>query len=129
MFIPMPVCIVIVVLMVIVVSVMWFSLRNARADWEKHKNSLIGTIDHHWKLACDEESARFRVIHLLADVHKARHLDWKMERIVDVEVWQDLADGIVRMMPKDADILVMLDGAFPHEECEEEATDTEGTET
>ncbi len=42
MFIPMPVCIVIVVLMVIVVSVMWFSLRNARADWEKHKNSLIG---------------------------------------------------------------------------------------
>ncbi len=52
-----------------------------------------------------------------------------MERIVDVEVWQDLADGIVRMMPKDADILVMLDGAFPHEECEEEATDTEGTET
>ncbi|MCP4540427.1 MAG: hypothetical protein GY832_25085 [Chloroflexi bacterium] len=131
MFIPMPFCVAIVVVAMVGVLVIVAGVYAIRYVITIAENWR--TIHHVAKAEAkerlrEEESARHRVIHLLITVHQARHPNWKIEYSIRTGLWQGLADGLLRMLPKDADILTVLDGAFPHEE-RIELTEPKGTET
>jgi len=112
----MTICVMILVFSFIMTGVMglclWAAWSNLLASREYHR-AVVFDIQGRFN---KEELARGRVIRLLGTVHNARHPDWIIPGAYGTQVWQGLADGLLDMMPKDADMLAILDAAFSHEE-------------